>query len=372
MSPSLLTRLLILIAPCAPAWSAEFRLYADTEGWAYSEPVPIKAFADDWEAPLDSGSDAYALLHAETGVHVNRWQFGWVFQRQYVIKASRDAARLYHTERNEQAALPNQQYDTALRANYYQARGLRLGYSLPDFSAGTWQIGLQPSLVLWRGDHLEHGSLVGDAGTDADGELTFDARLDHTYSEDSLLARPVSAPRGRGASVDLSGQFAAGTRWSGQFRLRNLLGRLWWKNAPYTEGLLASENRQVDDDGAVNFDPTLSGIESERTHRQRLPLHGEASLRRAWGAHRVGVNLIHTDIALFPGIGWDHRGGNFRYGLDWLPSARNAVQAHLSWGALRLRVGGNAWDADELDQVQVQIGFEIPLSRLWTRLETAE
>lgn len=367
---------LTVLAAIAYAWAgaaqAALSLYFETEGWAYSEPVPIEAFADDWQAPLHKGSDAFAWLQAESGVFVDRWQFGWVFQRQYVIEASRDAARLYHIERNEQPALPNQQYDVSLRANYYQARGLRVGYSLPALSAGAWQFALKPSLVLWRGDRLEDGSLAGTAGTDADSELTFDATLDHAYSKDNLLARPVSKPRGRGASIDLAGHFTYGRSWAGEFKLRNLLGRMWWKNAPYTLGDLQSDNRQTDDTGRVNFDPTLSGFEGNRNHRQRLPLYADLQLRRAWGAHRAGLNLVYTDIGAFPGIGWDHGRDGLRYGLDWLPTARNAVQAHLSWRALRLRVGGNAWDVDELEQAQIQLGFEIPLSALWTQFTAPE
>lgn len=358
----------LLLATSPAVVHASTNLYIETEGWAYSEPVPIDAYTDDWQAPLNKGSDAFAWLHAESGVLIDNWQIGWVFQRQYVIKASRGAARLYHTERNEEVAQPDQSYAVSLDANYYQARGLRVGYSIPGFAAGaSWQFALRPSLVLWRGDHLEDGTLKGVAGTDTNGELTFDALLDHTYDKDELLARAVSAPRGRGASVDLAGHYTIGKLWSGDFRMRNLLGRMWWKNAPYTVGDLVSANRQTDDQGRVNFDPTLSGFEGHRNHRQRLPLFADFTLRRAWGAHRAGVNLTYTDIGAFPGIGWDHSGGTLRYGLDWLPTARNAVHAHVSWGAAKLRVGGNAWDIDELEQVQIHLGFEIPLDWIWKR-----
>lgn len=361
--------ILIVALICAGTASAGTRVYFEAEGWAYAEPVPITAYADDWNAGLDRGADGYAWLQAESGVRHNDWILGWVLQRQYVVEANRDAARLYHLTRNEETPLPNQRYDVDLSINYYEARGFRIGRALAPMAAGDWKLQLEPSLVAWDGTAFDDGQLRGSAFTDSNGELSYTASLRHAYTEDALLDRRVVRPEGRGASLDLSGTFSWGEKWSGDFRLRNLLGRMWWKSAPYTTGQLSSETRQTDESGLVRFAPTLSGFEGKASYRQRMPLFANLSLRRSLGSNRIGVNIVHTEVGTFPGIGWDQRRGQMQYGLEWLPSARNAVEASIAWGILRLRVGGNAWRWDDAEQLHLQLSLEIPLHRFWKSAE---
>ena len=364
-------RALFLIVMLLPALAtaqeprAKVALYVEADGWAHAEPVSIKAYADDWDRSLGHGSDGLAWLQFETGARLDRWRIGWVVQRQYVIDASRGAARLQHLEKNELPSPPDERYDVKVRANYYTARGLRVGRELPELRAGGLAITLTPSLVYWKSRDFEDGDLDGLATSDDQGDLSYAADLDHFYSEDLLLDRKVARPDGRGASLDLQGQWRFGERLSGRFDTRNLLGRMWWKNAPYTLGVLDSDTRQVDDNGAVHFDPTLRGFEGKQSHRQRMPLFVQASTEYAFGAVGAGASVVHTDIGTFPGARLAFRRGDWSVASEWLPTARDAICLEAGWRAARLRVGSNARDWKRAETLLVQLAFEIPLDRLW-------
>lgn len=349
------------MAAAADSETARRVLYVDAQGWAFSEPVPIDAFADDFHAPLQKGSDAYAWLSVETGVRSGPWRFGYVAQRQYVVEASRDAAVLHHLSQNDLASPPSRRYDARLDVNFYSAQGLRVGHRVSPMQIGEIEVALDPSIVLWRGDDFEDGSLKGVGTSNEAGDLTYRATLRHAYTEDKLFSRRVRTPRGRGASLDLQAEVAMGKAWRAQIETRNLLGRMWWHNAPYTTGALDSDTRQIDGNGQVRFDPTLRGFEGYASHRQRLPLFAQITLVRRFESNQGELGLIHTEIGTFPMLGGSRQDNGWRYGFAWLPTARNAFQAHVAWSALRVQLGSDAQDWRKADHLQLRLGFEIPL-----------
>ena len=360
-----LAALLLMAAVTAHAHAGVERprhaLYVEARGWAFAEPVPIDAFCDDFRAPLQKGSDAYAWLNVETGVRSGAWRVGLVAQRQYVVEASRDTAVLHHLSQNDLVSPPGQRYDAQLDVNFYSAQGLRLGRSMSRLQLGELSVWLHPSIVLWRGDDFEDGSLEGIGNSNDAGELSYRATLRHAYSEDKLFSRRVRKPQGRGASLDLEADVAIGERWSLQMEASNLLGRMWWRNAPYTTGALDSDTRQVDGNGQVRFDPTLRGFEGNASHRQRLPLFAQTTLTRHFGANQAELGVTLTEIGAFPVLGGSRSGKGWRYGLTWLPTARKALQGHVAWGPLRVELGSDAQDWKKADHLQLRLGFEIAL-----------
>jgi hypothetical protein len=367
MNRLLLLSVLLFPSIAAAAEPGRVALYLQTESWAHAEPVPVDAYASDWKARLDRGSDGFAFLQAEVGLRYEAWRIGWVLQRQYVIDATRGAARLYHLTSNDRPAPANQRYAVDLQANFYSARGLRIGRSFDGLRLGSWQLAVEPSLVIWDGSSFEEGRLRGSATSDAEGELAYVASLDHFYSEDPLLDRKVPRPEGRGASLDLAGRFALGATWSGRYTVRNLLGRLWWEDAPYTLGELDSNTRQTDANGAVRFDPTLRGFEGNQSHRQRLPLFAQFAVERHLGAYGIGPSLVYTDLRAYPGLRLSRRGAQLHAALEYTPQARDALGAELRWNALFFKLASNARDWRDAETLSLQLGFELALDPLWRR-----
>lgn len=335
--------------------------YARTQAWALAEPVPVKQYAEDWQGPLQRGSDGLALIEAETGWQADGWVAGWVWQRQYVIRASRDTAVLYHLSKNDAPAPANREFHLNLHANTYEARGLRLGRVLSDEPISGWHLEWTPSLVIWRGDLHEDGRLTGTATSNASGALSYNADLAHFYSEDPLLDRRIERPDGRGASLDLSARLSIREQWVLDLQVRNLLARMWWSQAPYTLGELRSDTRQTDSQGNVNFRPSLSGFEGQESHRQRLPLHAQVRARRAlghWGgAHHAELGLTQTELERYWDVGWGMTRGEWQAGLRYIPQASHALGLRLGWRQLQLDWAADHWRWERAHHVQLNLSL---------------
>lgn len=329
--------------------------FVETRAWALAEPVPIKAYAQDWDAPLQSGSDGFALLEAETGWQQGPWRIGWVWQRQYGLRASRDTAVLYHLSKNEAAATPGREYQLQLRAQTYEARGLRVGHAWAFAPTATQSLSLQPSLTVWRGDLHEDGGLRGVAVADANGELDYAADLQHFYSVDPLLDRRIDRPRGEGASLDLLAQWQWRDQWSVALDARNLLGRIWWSEAPFTLGTLQSNTRQTDSQGNVSFQPSLSGFEGQASHRQRLPLFMELALRYHWSQQALEARVFHSEIGQQLALGWLRETTVGTISGHWLP-AQQALGVGYSWRGLKLQWIADDWKLERAHHLQLRLG----------------
>lgn len=354
-------RLVLSLLCWLPALAGADGPYARTEAWALAEPVPVKQYAQDWQGPLGSGSDGLALLEAETGWRQEAWLFGWVWQRQYSIRASRDAALLYHLSKNDARAPADRTFNLTLRAITYEARGLRIGRQQLTALGGDWQLAWTPSVVIWRGDQHEDGRLQGAATSNASGALSYSADLAHFYSVDPLLDRQVERPDGRGASLDLQAQLSHEDGWRVTLQARNLLGRLWWSQDPYTLGELRSNTRQTDSQGNVNFRPSLSGFEGQESRRQRLPLLAELRasrlLVRYHGEHWAELGLTHTEIGRYWDLGWGYRHRNWHGGVRIIPQANGAVGVRLGWRQLSLDWAADHWRWEQARHVQLKLNL---------------
>ena len=353
-----LVAFVLILLPLA-AWAGG--PYARTQAWALAEPVPVKQYAEDWQGRLKGGSDGLALLEAETGWQADGWVVGWVWQRQYAIRASRDTAVLYHLSKNDASAPANREFILDLRANTYEARGLRLGRVLVNEPLPGWRLDWTPSLVIWRGDLHEDGRLTGAATSNASGALSYSADLAHFYSEDPLLDRRIERPDGRGASLNLQARLSIHEQWMLDLQVRNLLGRLWWSQAPYTLGELRSDTRQTDNQGNVNFRPSLSGFEGQESHRQRLPLHAEVRAQRVlghWGGtHHAELGVTQSDIGRYWDFGWGLTRGEWQAGLRYIPQASHALGLRLGWRQLQLDWAADHWRWERAHHVQLNLSL---------------
>ena len=352
------TVLCLSLLACAEAraWESIF----ETRAWALAEPQPITSYIDDFDRPLQSGSDGHAFFEARVGVVHEQWNISWVYQRQYVIEASRDTAVLYHLDRTGQAAPAGQRYRVDVEANFYAARGLRLGRKLPGFTVSGAAVTLEPRLNLWDMGAYEDGSIKGLVLSDASGELSYSGVIVHDYSDDVLLDRNIDVPSGFGASLDLDVGVDFSENWSGQVLVQNLIGRIWWDDSPFTTGVLDSNTRQTDANGNVSFSPTLSGFEGYRSHRQRMPMFAEARVERQAGTHYWRGLLVHTEIGTYPGFGWRWAPAEWRLGLDVMPTAEGSVTLHAGYRWLDIAYGADDARFDDAHQLQLSVRLRLP------------
>lgn len=245
----------------------------------YSEPLPIQAFIDGWENPqLGTGKVAFAQGHMQIRHQHNQLQYGLVWNYDYLIKFTPDAARLYYQIENDLPLDTDKKYDLAIRAQHVETTGFRLGkvwqYN-PDWQFTT-------GISVLQGRHFLVGEIIGQGITAGSAQKILDqvqnAQLGINYyydkpalHEDELGWQP-KAPTGYGLALDIGLAGQLNHELSIDMNIRNALAYMWWDKAPntrYEASYMPARLPSFDIQGQLKDDEQLS---------QRIPYQLEATL----------------------------------------------------------------------------------------------
>lgn len=318
---------LMALGLVSPAQGAE-RFYLEVDSFAHSEPVPIRAYFNDWRGDSRHGGDtALSYNWWEAGMEDGPWRLGVLYRYDYTLRFSSDTAELYHRIQNKSPLPPGRRYALAITVQHYAVRGLRLAHGWRPRGG----LEIQWGLSYLQGRRVLDGNLSGWAEAVSDKDYDFRFEVDDVYSRDPLFKRRVSAPEGEGYSVDLALNWLAAP-WELRFKVVDLIGALYWKAVPHTRATGTSDTKRLDESGYVRFDPALSGIEDRRDQVQRLRPRTKVDVRYALNRrHRAALALLATRWQRFVRAGWvvgTPRAGQWQVLYD--VSARALALSHES------------------------------------------
>ncbi len=338
--------LLAFASFCTPASATELGNYISVDTFIYSEAITIKALGDNWNAPLHGGEVAIASGRAEVGFSWGGWQLGAIQREDYFYHFDADTAALIHASKNKTPLTPGDEYRIALASNSQRSHGVKLAYSAELHP----QLNASAALSLLRGSEFMDGGLWGSARVidDKDYDIAFD--VDYSYSEDALFDRTTPRPGGEGYALDLAFQWQVTPQWRLDLSALDLLARITWYDAPYTTASGNSDNKEYDENGYVVYRPAISGLESNRDHRQRLP-------RRLFlnSHYRFANQLLllaeysDYDIKRFLSAGTGYQLGQSRIALLYDPTNR-AYTLRLNTPHLSFKLSS---DASEINRARL-------------------
>ncbi len=318
MRAVLMLSLLVLAAAAVPGFARD-GVYLQADSLSFSDTVPVRGYFNDWRSPFHSGQRALTYNYAEAGVVEGRWSLGVVARYDEYLRFSPDTADLYYRIANHLPLPPGRHYLVDLNARQFAANGLRLGVLLPV--RPSLDIGL--GLSYLQGTQLTDGTLRGAADVINAMDYNYNLAVDYNYSEDHLFKRQVDTPTGRGYSLDLSMNWRT-DKLVARLRVTDLLGRLYWHNAPYTLATATSNTKSYGADGYLIINPTVSGYEGNHSFSQRLPTRAHLDLRAiVTDSIDVVADVYYTDLKTFIplGLSYHHRGGRTRIQYDWRSGA---------------------------------------------------
>lgn len=343
---------LALLAPFA-APAGDWQPYVAVDSFAHAEPKTIHDYIDDFDGPLHGGSDALTHNWFETGARHGAWSYGYVQRYDYEIKATRDSAVLYHQVKNKIDLVPGTTYDLGVRAFHNRSQGLRVAYR---FEGADWSV--EPGLSLLSGQALTDGSIAGVATAVQAKEYAYNAEVGYHYTEDFLFDRDVRGPTGEGWSLDLGLHYRPMPDWELSLVGRDLLGFLYWRDAPVTTAVATSDTREFDDDGYVVFRPMLTGREFNEDYSQRLHPRGLAVLQwQATQGTQLGLRWRLTEVRQYLSlVAAQQLAKEVSVDLEWMPDLQ-AYGAGLRWSGFRLGLMADALRFEETQVLQLQLGW---------------
>ncbi len=250
---------------------AQEQLYYQVRADVYSEPLSIKSFTDDWSDPnFKSGKNAFAHGLMQLGVRKDAWDFSWIWRYDYVLRFSKDTAKLYYQIKNEKLIDGNTQYDLQLEAQHVDTVGSRFAY--------TWQVAPNWSLTTGAtaliGRHYVDGQVNALAQTTDQAQLMdrvkwLNGQIDYSYDQPALkedkMGWKEQANKGYGFALDASIAGTIANNFKVHINIQDALAYLYWQDAPYTRYKI-----NYDQDMRPRFD--IQGkFNTYKQYTQRLP-----------------------------------------------------------------------------------------------------
>lgn len=341
-----------LFTGALPAWGWE--PYFRMEVFGHAEPVAIKQFAGDWRGRLQAGDDALTHNRIETGARRGPWTLAFVYRYDYEIKANRSSAEFYHQVANRTALVPGQTFDLDVRGWHQRSQGLRVAHAWTLNPALQVELGLS----LLNGIRLTDGHITGNASVAAANDYDYNAAVEYDYSEDHLFERPVTRPSALGYSSDIRVSWAPSESWHLSASVEDALGELRWTRSPFTTASVTSAIKQFGPDGFAEYNPSLTGLESERTHRQRM--HSRGSLDARWHstpARAWGGRLRLTEVGYFPAL---YVQNQIASGISWQAEAlplQKALGVGLQWQGLQIQFSSDRLKLDAAHYLNMQFAY---------------
>lgn len=259
-------------------FASEYKPFMKFNTFLYSESVSIDGALHNWRGDFNKkGNKQIGSIWLEAGVKKDSWLLSVLYREEYLLNYHPDTAELYNNLETTKVLDAGRRYHIDLEATRYKASGLRIAHDftlLPDLT-----ISLGSS--LFQSSKLINGSLNGSASALSNQDYDYNINVDYYYDDDALFDRPnVKKPVGTGLSFDLASTWKANENVDVSLDIKDLVGIIRWKDAPFTRATATSDTKSFTPDGLVRIEPALQGIEgNDATYIQRLKPRGDLGIR---------------------------------------------------------------------------------------------
>jgi hypothetical protein len=270
-----------------------------TTFWADNVFTLEAILRNKWKGDYTPSDDntANAYWYACADITWYGWRIAGFNRGELFMDANRDTVDILHLVKTKQDLPVGRRFDIDLSCEGFEASGVEVSKKL---DLGLLADGLDAGFTgrLLGADRVQHGTVRGILAPT--GTKTYDFNLDvnYVYDKNLLYSRDNSPPSsGNGYSFDLGAAY----RWNESLCVsvlaRDLLGRIYWKDAPYTDAKAVSDVTYYDDDGYQLFRPTIEGYESYKDFTQRIPFKTDVDVTYARGPVKISstVNIIENN-----------------------------------------------------------------------------
>lgn len=253
----------ILTSPFIHA-NNDFQFFSTLDSEVYTEAQPVKAFIDDFDAPLTSGDSAFTYNVFELGVGYGNFKVGYQSRFDYVLSFDPDTARYLHTEKND-LAFEERDYIYDLNGKQSTTNGLFLSYDFKFLESDA--LSITPKLTVFASTHFQDAHVQGTVYSD---EIQGALEVDYFFSKDILFKRftPDENPSGVGYSLDLAASWDINQDLSVSLLIQDLLYETEYEKSGFVNGYTTEVPFSETADGGIVSQPTIRLSTSELGHEK--------------------------------------------------------------------------------------------------------
>ncbi len=248
-------------------------LYVNTQTLLSNDAFSLEGLFNDFNGRFyEKNSDYLSIgdIRYDVGTYIDGWGYiGYTYRKEAVIESSPDTMVLVNQASNDLDLTHNKIYELGLTLEGFEVHGITFANTIPLYKKNGWDIRLGFAGELLYGTETQHGSIDGKARSLSDKDYTFTMHSLYLYTDNYLYDLDVDHITSYGYTTHLS-LYASYNKFSLSIIVNDLYGKLYWKNLPYSDVNLASENKSYDENGYVKYAPTISGVERSTKFTQKL------------------------------------------------------------------------------------------------------
>ncbi len=259
--------------------------------------LPLRAlFFNKWGGPFSPDSINRSDNYWKTDIARinNGWRMAGFYRGELFIEANKDTVEILHMTHLKQQLPVGSVFDINLNGRGFSAYGLELSKGI---SLNSTIEGLTAGFTVryLRGEKIQDGSIKGKLTSTGPMSYDFNLSLDYMYDDNLIYSRrDTISGSGNGYSLDAGIKYMLNKSLSSEVLLRDIGGRIYWKDVPYTTANATSDIKSSDNEGYQKYRPTIQGYESYKDFIQKIPLKTDIVFSYKQGAFTLTptVNLI--------------------------------------------------------------------------------
>jgi|GEM_PF-1771510 len=257
-----------------------------------------------------SNHTAIGDIRVDVGSYIKGWGYiGYSYRKEAVIKSTSDSMKLLYQVSNNLDLTTDDHYDIFISLKGFETHGIEFSNTYPLYSDGIFDIQIGYGIELMIGTEGQNGYVTGYASAVSKTEYDFNLNSYYYYTQNYLYDYDVEYTSAYGFNTQLAMLFIYDN-----FTLKivgnDVLGKLYWKNMPYSEVNLISENKSYDKNGYVKYSPAISGLESEQNVIQRLMPKWRFDTLYEIDEGFVQMGFDYIDDITLPYISYGHKINN--------------------------------------------------------------
>ena len=272
-------------------------LYLSFKSFISNNAVSLKDITGDWSGSYKSpkgGFKALVLNDYKIGYKERLFSLSYVLKSEIISKASSDFADLVHSVKQGEQLDVGRNYDLQLSLKGFVADGIEYERELYRYKKDGLYFDLRGTLSLLHGLFLQNAEINGYAKALGKKSYAFLAGMEYYYSSNYIYDLDVDKPTALGYSTDLKIEGGYG-KYDFLLKIENLMGYLYWKDTPYSDVHLKSQNEEVDENGYTKYNPTVYGYEGKRRYKQHLMPKYTAKIGCSLGEYNLFLKNVHIE-----------------------------------------------------------------------------
>lgn len=264
--------------------------------WA-DNSLPLRAiFFDKWGGPFrpDNINRSDNYWKTEAALINKGWRIAGFYRGELFMETNKDTIEILRMVNLKEGLPTGRVFDIDMKARGFSATGVEIsnGMNLDSVSEGL-MAGFTARYL--RGEKIQEGKIEGKVTATGPMSYDFNLLLDYIYDENLIYnRRNTISGTGDGYSFDIGLKYIFKDNLNAEVLFRDIGGRIYWRDAPYTTANATSDIKSYDEHGYQVYSPTIQGYESYKDFTQKIPLKTDVvfSYKREVFTLTPTVNLI--------------------------------------------------------------------------------